>query len=617
MIYAKVALPLPIERLFDYSLPADITGEIIGRRALVNFAGRKAIGYIADTAEKTSIPKVKSVLKVIDCAPILNQPLLKLARIISDYYCCSLGEAFNTILPPGIRKGLAVNILDQKTAAPQGQTQGFKMDFVRGDSLEIRMPAYFQRINQALEIKKSVIFLSPEINTGKRIHNLLKAKYGEKTAFTCRKQSPREETRIWEQARNSQLDILIGTRPAVFAPSPDLGLLIIDEENGYGYKEEQMPHYHSRSTAILRGESEGFQVILGGQNPSLEAYYAIKNKSCGLISAATEKRRPPRITIADASRYGSLKTKSRMFISPVLEDRISKALKAGKKIIIFTNHKGFARYASCRKCGWALNCEYCSSRLIFHFEEKKLICRLCGRKKEAVSLCPKCNSNYLKFSGYGAEKISSQLNLSFPGAKLIRLDKEHQNQDEDWQILVATEIIFHLNTLPRAEVVAAIDPDSAINIVDFRNNEKIYSLVYRLSLLTTEELIIQTSLAEFYQRKEFGNLNMDKLFELELKERKALGLAPYRHLTIIKVRAKIKERSEDQALRIYRGLAGKDKKIEVFEPLAAVPFKARGNFYFHILLKSKNPWDFGKFLKKHLKSHKSKGTIVTIDVDPQ
>ena len=249
-----------------------------------------------------------------------------------------------------------------------------------------------------------------------------------------------------------------------------------------------------------------------------------------------------------------------MFISPVLEDRISKALKAGKKIIIFTNHKGFARYASCRKCGWALNCEYCSSRLIFHFEEKKLICRLCGRKKEAVSLCPKCNSNYLKFSGYGAEKITSQLNLSFPGAKLIRLDKEHQNQDENWQILVATEIIFHLNTLPRAEVVAAIDPDSAINIVDFRNNEKIYSLVYRLSLLTTEELIIQTSLAEFYQRKEFANLNMDKLFELELKERKALALPPYRHLTIIKARSKDKERAEDEALRIYRELAGKDIK---------------------------------------------------------
>ena len=176
MLYAKIALPLPIDRLFDYSLPADITGEIIGRRALVNFAGRGVIGYIADTAEKTSIPKVKSVLKVIDSAPILNQPLLKLARIISDYYCCSLGEAFNTILPPGIRKGLAVNILEQKTAIPRGQAQGFKMDFVRGDSLEIRMRAYLPRISRAIETKKSVVFLSPEINAGKRIHNLLKIK---------------------------------------------------------------------------------------------------------------------------------------------------------------------------------------------------------------------------------------------------------------------------------------------------------------------------------------------------------------------------------------------------------------------------------------------------------
>ncbi len=306
-----------------------------------------------------------------------------------------------------------------------------------------------------------------------------------------------------------------------------------------------------------------------------------------------------------------------MFISPVVEDRISKALKAGKRIIIFTNHKGFARYASCRKCGWALNCEHCSCRLIFHFEEKKLVCRLCGRKKEAVSLCPKCNSNYLKFSGYGAEKITSQLNLSFPGTKLARIDKEHQALDKDWQILVATEIIFHLNTLPKAEVAAAIDPDSAINSVDFRNNEKIYSLIYRLSLLADEELLIQTSLAEFYQRGEFTALDMDKLFELELKERKALSLPPYWHLAVIKIRGKQKERSQDAAERIYQELAGKDKKIDVFEPVPAAPFKARGNFYFHILLKSKNPWDLGKFLKRHLHSSKSRGVILTVDVDPQ
>jgi len=617
MIYAKIALPLPIDRLFDYSLPADITGEIIGRRALVNFAGRGLIGYIADTAQKTSIPKVKSVLKVIDLKPILNPQLLKLGRIIADYYCSSLGEAFNTILPPGIRKGLAVNIPDEETALPQA-AQGFKMDFIQGDSLEIRMQAYFPRINQALEIKRSVIFLSPEINAGLRIYNLLKAKYAEaKAAFTYRKQSLKEELSIWERARNSQFDILVGTRPAVFAPLPNLGLLIIDQEDGYGYKEEQMPHYHSRSAAILRAESEGFPVVLGGKTPSLESYYAIKNKDCGLNPASTEKRKTPRITIADSSRYGSLKTKSRMFISPVLEDRISKALKAGKKIIIFTNRKGFANYAACRKCGWALNCEHCSSRLIFHFEEKKLICRICGRKKDAVSLCPKCNSNYLKFSGYGAEKIISQLNLSFPGTRLIRLDKEHQSLDKDWQILVATEIIFHLNALPQAEVVAAIDPDGAINIVDFRNNEKIYSLVYRLSLLAAEELIIQTSLAEFYQRKEFSALDMDKLFELELKERKALSLPPYRNLAIIKARSKVKERSEDAGLRIYRELAGKDKKVEVFEPLPAVPFKTRGNFYFTILLKAKNPWNFGKFLRKYLKRSKSGGVTVTVDVDPE
>ena len=205
------------------------------------------------------------------------------------------------------------------------------------------------------------------------------------------------------------------------------------------------------------------------------------------------------------------------------------------------------------------NCEYCSSRLIFILKKETDLPALRPEERSGFSLS-QMQFQLPEIFRLRRGKISSQLNLSFPGAKLIRLDKEHQSQDKDWQILVTTEIIFHLNTLPRAEVVAAIDPDSAINIVDFRNNEKIYSLVCRLSLLTAEELIIQTSLAEFYQRKEFANLNMDKLFELELKERKALGLAPYRHLAIIKARSKVKERSEDAALRIYRELAEKDKK---------------------------------------------------------
>ena len=183
--------------------------------------------------------------------------------------------------------------------------------------------------------------------------------------------------------------------------------------------------------------------------------------------------------------------------------------------------------------------------------------------------------------------------------------------------MVATEKIFHCDVQPRFDISAVIDLDGALNMVDFRNNEKLYRLLDELRSLTEEELVIQTRIPEQYQNKEFLNLELNKLFDRELKERKELGLPPYTHLTHINLRGKNLERTKSAALGLYEKLKGPSEEFEIFEPVEAIPSKLRGNFRFYILLKAKNQLKLSKFLKKQLKKTRYSGVILTVEVDPE
>ncbi|MDO8748379.1 MAG: hypothetical protein Q7J72_04610 [Candidatus Omnitrophota bacterium] len=685
MKYAKVVLGLPVDELFDYSIPENLSGGCsVGCRVGVSFGRRNLIGYVVGVSLKTKIKKIKPISRLIDVNPILDSNFLQLTKAVSDYYCSSWGQAIEAALPVGVRKGLAVGgvvgggavkTVPRVIGQLSGETRDSSPDptpprlpLVRGGFLTspargegIVGEAYSERIDVVLAQNKSVLILAPEIRQCVELFNLIKAKYPDKIIeLTYRKLKVKEELAVWEKAVNGCIDILIGTRAAVFSPLPNLGLIIIDREDSYGYKEEQAPYYQAPEVGRMRARLEGIPLILSSRVPSLDMYYGLREKKyssimIGQLSGKTrdfsphltpphlplvrggflasptrgeeiaEKYSPigptredlsrARITLVDLKQYG--KKKSGMLFSPVLEDKLNKAISAGKKALIFINRKGYARFAHCQKCGFALSCDKCSSRLVFHFEEKKLVCSSCGFKKDLLKICPSCNAQYIKYSGFGIEKAVSQLNLYFPQAKIVRLDKEHQDIPPDFQIIVATEKIFHSVVQPRFDLSAVIDLDSVLNMVDFRNNEKLYRLLDELRSLTKEELIIQTRIPEQYQNKEFLNLELNKLFDRELKERKELELPPYTHLTHINLRGKNLERTKSAALGLYEKLKGLSEEFEIFEPVESIPSKLRGNFRFHILLKAKNQLKLSKFLKKQLKKTRYSGVILTVEVDPE
>lgn len=619
MRYVKAALGLPIDELFDYSLPKELIGKCsIGSRVLVPFHRRTFVGYVAGLSNNTKIAKTKirPILKLIDDKPILNRQFLKLSKLVSSYYLNSWGQTIEAGLPAAVKRGFAVNVYNDHNL--KKEAGGFNAILLRYDNYSDCLNFYFEEIDKTIAQKKSVIILFAQIKSALEVFTLLKERYPNQIALTHRKQKTNDELKIWQAAANNEISILFGTRPSVFAPFSNLGLIIIDQEDAYGHKEEQAPYYHARDAAFMRAQLEKTNLILSSKTPSLESYYGQKCGKYKLVKLLDKNANSPKITIADMGQYGFLKKKNRIIFSPVLEAKINKAIEENEKAIIFINRKGFARCAYCQKCGYVLKCDRCSLTLIFHFEEKKLVCNSCGLTKELPAYCPNCNSGYIKYAGFGIEKVINQLNLLFPHIKIGRIDKEHISETfGDFKIIVATEMIFQEKHLPKAKVAAAVDLDSQLNIINFRSNEKIFSLLRRLKDLGKEEIIIQTQIPEYYSS--FVNLDIDKFFELELKERKALQLPPFTHLARINLRGKDSERTKEASFDLYekiKKIEGIDKKVVIFEPAESAPSKLRGNFRFNILLKFKSPAILSKSIRNHLNKISYSKVITTIEVDP-
>src|SRR3989338_9861712 len=337
MKYAKVVLGLPVDELFDYSIPEDLSGGCsVGCRVGVSFGRKNLIGYVVGVSLKTKIRKVKPISRLIDVNPILDSNFLQLTKAVSDYYCSSWGQAIEAALPVGVRKGLPVGIADEeRETTPQEGTKGTAAlkERVSGKPEEY-FTVYCERIDVVLAGNKSVLILAPEIKQCVELFNLIKAKYPDKRIeLAYRKLKVKEELAVWEKAVNGCIDILIGTRAAVFSPLPNLGLIIIDREDSYGYKEEQAPYYQAPQVGRMRARLEGIPLILSSRVPSLDMYYGLREKEYSPIGHTREDLSRARITLVDLKQYG--KKKSGMLFSPVLEDKLNKAISAGKKVLIF------------------------------------------------------------------------------------------------------------------------------------------------------------------------------------------------------------------------------------------------------------------------------------------
>lgn len=611
MLYAKVVVGLPIEGPFDYIVPSNLTKKIkVGARVKVGFRTQKLTGYVVGLTRKSSIQNLKNILELIDDSALLGRNMLLLTRKLSQYYCCSWGEAIETALPEYLRKGKKVQgITEYKSNKRENNPEVTLVHDLDGKA---RWGIYLEAIKKAAADNKSVIILLPDIDAVSEAKEKISVCIDAPVGILYRKQPKEQE--VWGNIKNGQVKIVAGTRSGIFAPLNNLGLIIIDEEQDTVYKQDQAPHYHAREVAFMRINIEKARLILGSSSPSLESYYLAKKDKIK-YTFITRNREFPEVKIADTGRR-QYRLKQKNIFSKYLQDSIAASLDSKDKILLFVNRRGFATYASCSSCGRVLKCPRCSINLAYHYKDNVLNCHYCNFKQEPPNICPLCNAGYIRYLGTGAEKIESELSRLFPQARIKLIEKEGQAAIGDSDIFVSTEYIFKEGPCGFG-LIGVLSIDNSLNRIDFRAGEKTFALLIGLLRLSAGKIIIQTALSRHYCIRAIENKNINIFYDEELRQRKQLGFPPYKHIGLVKLRGRNEERAKEVSALLFEGLKrNRNKTSEIVSVNPGQPYKLRGNFCWQILIKTDSALRLSKFLKKYLKSFLHSGIIVTVDIDP-
>ncbi|MDO8488601.1 MAG: primosomal protein N' [Candidatus Omnitrophota bacterium] len=613
MLYANVVLGLPIDGPFDYLVLPDLENKItVGMRVLVNFRNKKEVAYVVGLNKKTKIKKIKEILAVLDQSPILDEGMLLLTNNLAQYYCCSWGEAIETALPEELRKGKETKKGDGALFFNKVTKKENRPLFLHGQE---RMPVYLKEIKQSCADKRSVIALFSDISEAERAKKLIEQDSGLEVFLVFRKQL--KELEIWEKIRQAQCCIVVGTRSSIFSPVNNLGLIIVDQEDDSVYKQEQVPHYHTREAALMRAQIDGAKIVLGSHCLSLVSFYLAQKENYELKIVHSETVYPL-VKVIDLSRLAYAERKSKSIFSKFLADAIYATLGEKGKILLVINRKGFATSASCHNCGVSLKCPRCNINLVFHFEEDKLKCHYCNFKMGLPKICPNCNGGYIKYSGVGTEKVESELFRAFPQASIKILDDKKESLNlSDADIFVGTASIARQQGSVKFDLIAVLAIDNSLNRVDFRASEKTFSLLKGLVSLTSKKMIIQSANANHHCFQALIKNDAKLFYEKELIQRKQLNLAPFQHMILFKIRGINLEKVKKVSSDLFQKLNNiKTASIKMLSLNCGQPAKLRGNFYYQILMRTSNVQKASIFLKSHLKELHYSGIIVTVDVDP-
>ena len=660
--FAEIAVALPMDRTFHYGIPERLAEDIaIGKRVFVPFQNRTVVGYVVGFSEEADVENVKEISSVIDKEPIVSEEMLKLTEWIKDNYFCSWGGAIEAAIPGGIKKGKAAigtrlkdsdtgskefppsvpHVLNEEQAKALKIISGFiekevhKTFLLYGITASGKTEVYLQSIDLVLSKGRSAIVMVPEISLTPQTIERFVSRFGEGVAVIHSKLTPARRFLEWKKIKEGRARIVVGARSAVFAPMKDLGLIIIDEEHETTYKQDDVPRYHARDVAEERAKLNSCPLILGSATPSLESYYKAKEGRYMLIKLTKriDERLLPKVKIVDMRMELATRKKVAIF-SRVLLDAIDKAMKAGKQAIIFLNRRGFSTFISCKSCGLVLKCRRCDTVMVYHFENKKLICHYCNYTATPPDICPKCRSGYIRYSGLGTERVESEISHNFSHVKIARMDSDttakrgsHDRILGDFKsgavkLLVGTQMIAKGLDFPEVTLVGVVSADVTLNIPDFRASERTFNLLTQVAGRAGRgdaggEVIVQTYAPHHYSILTAAKHDYEKFYNEEIISRKELLFPPFINLVKVTVRARNDDAAANAAGDLADAIKAEDKDMMVAGPAPAPITRMRGYFRHNILLKDKDRLKMCGLLKKVLsKFRKPHGVLIAVDVDP-
>lgn len=660
--FAQIAISLPVDRIFHYSIPEKYAGTVeTGKRVFVPFQNRKLIGYVVGFAEHAEVADVKEIIDVIDNEPIINEEMLKLTKWIKDNYFCSWGEAIGAVIPGGIKGGklsIGSRIKDShieienfppssphvltgeqahalKAIVERIEKNEYRTFLLHGITASGKTEVYLQAIGRVLERGKGAIVLVPEISLTPQTIERFISRFGDRVAVLHSKLTPAKHFLEWKKVKDGKADIVVGARSAIFSPIKNLGIIIVDEEHETTYKQDDVPRYHARDVAEERARLNACPLILGTATPSLESYYKARAGEYKLINLTKriEERLLPKVKIVDMRMELATRKKIAIF-SRVLLDAIEKTLAAGKQAIIFLNRRGFSTFVNCKSCGLVLKCKRCDTVLVYHFDQKKLVCHYCNYTQAPPDICPKCRSGYIRYFGLGTERVESEISHNFSHARIARMDSDttvkrgsHDRILEGFKsgsvnLLVGTQMIAKGLDFPEVTLVGVVSADVSLNLPDFRASERTFNLLTQVAGRAGRgesggEVIVQTYAPSHYAILAAAKHDYEKFYAEEIVSRKELLFPPFINLVKVTVRARNDELTLKSAESLTDAIKTGDRSLLVAGPAPAPISRMRGYFRYNIILKSKDRIAMCNLLRSVLgKFKRPHGVLIAVDVDP-
>lgn len=498
---------------------------------------------------------------------------------------------------------------------------------------------YLQAAQRVLDLGKTVLVLVPEISLTPQTVRRFKSRFSamqDQVAVLHSNLSQGERFDEWHRIRNGKARIVIGARSAVFAPLPDLGLILVDEEHENSYKQENPPRYHGRDVAVLRARFEPCAVVLGSATPSLESWHNSESGKYQLIRLThrADGQSMPLVRVVDM-RLEKAKVKGGMAIlSDKLRTALEQRLEKGEQSILFLNRRGFARSLQCPACGYVCQCPHCAVALTYHRTDERLVCHVCGHQAIVPRKCPECHDPAIVLQGFGTQKVEEVLAKVFPSAKFARIDadamrRKHALRDtlnafkaHKIDILIGTQMIAKGLHFPNVTLVGILNADLGLHVPDFRAGERTFQLLTQVAGRAGRgdlegEVIVQTftphSPSIQYARKH----DFDGFSEQEMEFRQQFSFPPYSHCAVLTARSSHERRAEFTLQTLHHRLVENlPLGMVLGEVLPSPLIRSHGQFRFQITLRSPR----ARALSQHVQAVLAKTTlpddvIVTFDMD--
>lgn len=625
-LYVKIALPIPLRKVFDYRVPYEQRRNIeLGKRVSVPFRNYEMNGFIVDFYEGEFKEEIKEIKKVIDEKAVINEKILKLCTFLSEEYFLPIGQLLSMSVPPGLeigrklreRKGnserISIPSTDEKIVGEIVKILKDEKPLVISGEREKRFSIYIKLAEKFREEGKITMVVFPEILKANSFYKIEKNELSQ--AIIHSGLSPARRAKELEKIISGEADILIGTPQLLFSPVEALGLIILDEEESRYFKMEENPKFHARWVAEKRAEMERCNLLFGTILPSVETYNKISKKEYQFFQIPSQKK--PEVEIM----------KERAPIPYEILREIRKNLKNGNQVLFLTVRKGIGSSLICKKCGWISLCPKCKVPLKAH-EEGEQICHICGWREPFKLYCPQCNGRLSFIGAIGTERISQILREKFPKVKVGILDlektKTRKTQRKVWEdffskkinILVGTQLLLtSLEDFQRkTKLMIIVKPEANLSLPDVNFSEETFHLINDAMEMVDEggKLFIISEFPEHHSIKWLCELNPELFYKKEIKIREILGNPPFGMVVKLVLSRRTLKGVGRFSRSIFKELKKRGKKIEIIGP-SLNPYAGGRKKNVQILIKGDRE-KVKEWLKENIDSLEKQS--VEIEIDP-